>query len=312
MNLPHLTERQIVAWARAHRQRTGKWPTQDSGLIPGTEDETWARVAAALNQGGRGLPGGDSLGHLLVRRLGARSKRYAPRLAIPQILRWADAHFEQTATWPKQHTGRIVEAPGETWFAVDMALRKGQRGCRAGSSLAQLLEKRRGVPNKSNRPSLHVEEILRWADAHLQQSAAWPTVKSGPIAQAPGETWSAVESALRDGTRGMPGGETLARLLQERRGVRNLGNRPRLTVGCILAWADAHHRRTGRWPTMDAGPIPESDGDTWMAVWMALRKGRRGLPGGESLRDFLRRHGRARTVSGSTRPCEAERMNQRS
>ena len=47
------------------------------------------------------------------------------------------------------------------------------------------------------------------------------------------------------------------------------GNRasvPNLTRKQILAWADAHHRRTGEWPTRLSGPIPESPEDTWAAI----------------------------------------------
>ena len=63
------------------------------------------------------------------------------------------------------------------------------------------------------------------------------------------------------------------------RGARNPMNLPRLTVTRILAWADAYHRRTRRWPAITSGPVRESPGDTWSAVNCALRLGLRGLPG---------------------------------
>jgi hypothetical protein len=49
--------------------------------------------------------------------------------------------------------------------------------------------------------------------------------------------------------------------------------RPPLTVKQILAWADAHHGRTGKWPSADAGPIPEAPGETWRGVHAALSAG---------------------------------------
>jgi hypothetical protein len=64
--------------------------------------------------------------------------------------------------------------------------------------------------------------------------------------------------------------------------------RPPLTVAQILDWADAHHRRTGAWPSARAGPVVEA-ADTWRAVDGALRSGGRGLPGGDSLARLLRR-----------------------
>ena len=55
--LPELSEEQVLAWADAYFAAQGKWPTENSGPIPGTK-ETWSAVAAAM----RGLPGlSDSL-----------------------------------------------------------------------------------------------------------------------------------------------------------------------------------------------------------------------------------------------------------
>jgi hypothetical protein len=64
LRLPHLNVKQIVKWARAHKRRTGRWPTPESGPVHGAEGETWKAVAMALLQGLRGLPGGSSLPRL--------------------------------------------------------------------------------------------------------------------------------------------------------------------------------------------------------------------------------------------------------
>jgi hypothetical protein len=40
----------------------------------------------------------------------------------------------------------------------------------------------------------------------------------------------------------------------------------RLTVGQVLAWADAHHTRTGKWPTVASGPVAEAPGERWTAI----------------------------------------------
>jgi hypothetical protein len=54
----------IVAWAKAHYVRTGRWPHRDSGPVLEAPGETWGRINGALWQGSRGLPGGDSLAKL--------------------------------------------------------------------------------------------------------------------------------------------------------------------------------------------------------------------------------------------------------
>jgi hypothetical protein len=143
------------------------------------------------------------------------------------------------------------------------------------------------------RPQLSVEQILTWADEHHARTGHWPHQRSGPVAgAAPGESWSAIHAALCHGHRGLPGGDTLVRLLARKRGAADGRLRPLLRPEPILAWADAHRRRTGEWPGVLSGPIPEAPGEDWRAVNMALYKGHRGLPGGDSLAQLLERHGR--------------------
>jgi hypothetical protein len=62
-----------------------------------------------------------------------------------------------------------------------------------------------------------------------------------------------------------------------------------IRVEDVLAWADAHFGRHGRWPTLCSGVIAET-GDTWQAINHCLRSGRRGLPSGTSLARFLAEH----------------------
>jgi len=54
----------------------------------------------------------------------------------------------------------------------------------------------------------------------------------------------------------------------------------------ILAWADAHFRRTGKWPTKGSGRIPGTR-ETWYKIDTALSFGFRGHPGGTKLTDLL-------------------------
>jgi hypothetical protein len=65
--------------------------------------------------------------------------------------------------------------------------------------------------------------------------------------------------------------------------------RPPLTIAQILAWAEAHFRRTGAWPTTGSGPVRGARGEWWRAIDLALRRGHRGLPGGDSLGRLLHR-----------------------
>jgi hypothetical protein len=251
---PNLTVAQILNWCDAFRERVGRWPTPANGAR-GLADTTWRALDECLRSGYRGLPPGSSLAQLLFRHRG-RHMQFLPRLTPALILSWADAHHAHTGAWPNQHSGPITAAPEESWVAVNTALSVGQRGLPGGSSLAQLFQVRRGVRNPQARPRLQRWEILFWADAHHNRTGRWPTRGSGAIPQAPGETWAAVNSALKKGGRGLPGGHSLARLLDRRCRTPNV--RPALTTELVLSWADAHHRRRGNWPTLNSGVIPES------------------------------------------------------
>jgi len=220
--------------------------------------------------------------------------RQLPRpLDVEQILVWADAHFARTGKWPLATSGPIGGTLNETWAKVDRALQSGYRGLVGGSSLPRLLEERRGVRHRLHLPNLLEAAILGWADAHFSRTGAWPDQYAGPVADAPGETWRGINHALRLGYRGFAGGSSLAELLQQQRGVRNVQNLPDYSLEAILRWADLHFARTGCWPTANTSAIVDTPGETWKAVQMALVAGRRGLPGGSSLCRLLQANGRS-------------------
>jgi hypothetical protein len=116
------------------------------------------------------------------------------------------------------NSGEIPGTGGDTWAAVQTALHIGTRGLPDGSSLPQLLAEHRGVRNKSDLPRLTLRQIRSWATAHRRRTGRWPGTRSGPIAEAPGETWKGVEMALRQGLRGLPGCSSLAKLLGKKCG----------------------------------------------------------------------------------------------
>jgi hypothetical protein len=93
--------------------------------------------------------------------------------------------------------------------------------------------------------------------------------------------------------------------------MRTNGRYSPLTLEQILAWADAHHARTGSWPHVGSGPIPEAPGETWQGVESALRYGRRGLPGYDTLARLLRRHGRDGQPAPSWTPGEDDLVRTR-
>jgi hypothetical protein len=114
-------------------------------------------------------------------------------------------------------------------------------------------------------------------------------VLSGIIRDAPTETWQAINMSLTKGSRGLPPGSSLAKLLAERRQVRNGSSLSTLSIDEILKWADYHYRSTGKWPNRNAGiAIDDPNETTWSGIDVALKQGRRGLPGGSSLSQLIK------------------------
>ena len=226
MSRPQLTVEQILTWADAYRARTGNWPTPLSGDIPesGVENDSWGAINEALRTGRRGLPRGTSLARLLAQRRGSHNRTTLRPLSEDMVAAWAKAYHHRTGRWPDRNSGLIPESPGDTWKKVNHALRDGRRGLQGGSSLARLLAEKLAVRNLANVVPLTVEQILGWADNYRERTGQWPRHTSGPVPNAPGETWGAIEFALRNGRRGLPGGISLYRLLKDHRHI--TGRRP--------------------------------------------------------------------------------------
>jgi hypothetical protein len=245
-----LTVAQVLCWADAHRARTGRWPRildPDAASLPA--GETWLRIDIALRQGHRGLRGGDSLPRLLARERGARVRRRPPPLSEGCVLAWARAHRRATGRWPVAASGPVAGAPGESWVGIDTALRAGLRGLSGGDSVARLLARRLGARTRAALPPLTERFVLSWADEHHCRTGRWPTSVSGSVVSAAGERWGALNQALRLGLRGLPGGDSISRLLHRHgRG----GRRGRPCTGEAAAQASRPQHRRHQLPTGEA------------------------------------------------------------
>ncbi|WP_425613621.1 hypothetical protein NA78x_003456 [Anatilimnocola sp. NA78] len=275
-----LTIEQILTWADAHRERTGKWPTALSGPVHGVPGEDWLNINQVMCAGRRGFrPRQTTLAKVLAQHRGKRNQGQLPKLKIKQILAWADDHHARTGKLPDDLSGAI---PGteETWSTVANALRRGRRGLRQ-TSLARLLSKvRKDVKLAAKQPP-SLQQILAWADQHHERTGVWPTRKAGPIPGSKVRNWLAVNYVLVSGKVGAK--TTLSKLLASERGVPKHNRLPPLTVAQILAWGDEHFARTGEWPTPVDGVVVAAPEESWSRVDYALRKERRGLKGAMSL-----------------------------
>ena len=134
----------------------------------------------------------------------------------------------------------MVERGGH-WRTPDAATRLARQplgGSRFAAEVAlflpaintRLLAQRRDARNKAALPRVTEAEILAWADAYRARSGRWPSHDSGPIPEAPGETWKAVALALVQGLRGLPGADSLDQLLRRKRGKPERGGARRWSL----------------------------------------------------------------------------------
>ena len=275
--LEPLLEETILGWMRLHRDRTGKPPSCHSGDAP-SPGETWKAIDTALRRGFRSLPGGSSLHDLSV-RLGWSHR--IQDLNEEQIMEWMRAHKRRTGREPTRKD--TVFETGDTWCAIEQALSRGCRGLPGGSGLAALRAKLGWAAKK---PNLSEDTIVEWAAEEKRRTGKCPSVKTGEVSEAPGETWETLDFHLKKGGRGLPGGSSLSRLLQSR----GLRKRRRLDKDTVAAWCAEHLERTGKLPAEEDGEIPGTSGETWCALACALRRGQRGLPAG-TLRDLQIEYG---------------------
>jgi hypothetical protein len=303
-NKPKLTEKIILESCIEYNNLTGKWPdirTKDP--VPHLTNETWISIDSALRHGIRGLPGNDSLVKLLDRNGKKQSQQNKPKLIETDILSWCVEYREYTGKWPaKSNTDLVPGQPSETWRRLDEALESGLRSLPGGSSLAKLLANHGKKYNKSDMPKLTEQKILSLCIEHHKLTGEWPVQKSKDPAHRyvpgkPDETWEAIDKILIKGNRGLPGNDSLAKLL-DRNGKKACRScLPQLTEQKILSWCIDYHNLTSKWPngkTKDA--VPNQPNESWSAINSALVNGCRGLSGRNSLSKLLKKYGKKQTT----------------
>jgi hypothetical protein len=273
-SLPQLITKEIKNCILVYKERTGEWPNEKSGSIPELPGETWAKVMSALHKGGRGLPGGSSLAQL-CEELGKRNPKNLPKLTIEQICEWARAHHRRTGDWPTKDSGSIFEAPGESWGAINYALKskKSIRGLHGSTTLALLLKEQLGA----GLSKYDINTIKNCILAHMERVGTLPDKYSGAVFELPSKTWGMIDSALRKGNVELAGKSNLAKFISIEFKIRNLKYLPELDVEIIKRCILAYHKRTNEWPDKDSGEIPELPGETWSSIDSALYRGKRGL-----------------------------------
>lgn len=288
-----LTEIQILKWCDKYYEKHGTYPKAKSGKITNTT-ETWCAIDMALYQGSRGLIGKDSLARLLERERNVVNKSNLHELTEMQILEWCDEYHKRNGKYPNKNSGKINET-SETWATVAWALKQNNRISFDGKSLSYFLYKHRGKINKSNLPKLTEKKILKWCDEWYDQYGKYPNQYSGDIPNTK-ETWSGINGSLRRGGRGLSSGNSISKIIQKYRLVRDKSNLPKLTEEKILEWCDKWYNQYGKYPSISSGEVWDT-GETWSKINCALNQGYRGLNKRGTVRKLLEKYRGVRNIS---------------
>ena len=203
--------------------------------------------------------------------------------AVWQTLRALRAHDSRLADWldhvraslsQRNANGRIPHPPNFVLNVTGLRLRNFEQAFYV-----------RAVKTTTEKPPLTIEKILVWADTYHECEGKYPTLASGNVAGTD-ETWPAINAALREGLRGLPGGTSLAEVLEEHRGRPNKSALPSLTERWIVKMAKQFKQKHGRYPTIASGQI-EGTQETWRGVDSALNKAHRNLPRKTTLAKLL-------------------------
>lgn len=126
---------------------------------------------------------------------------------------------------------------------------------------------------------LTTQIILDDADKFFQLHGVWPNTSrpSNTVPGKPNETWTNYDIYLNKGYRGLPGGSSLAKLLNKERGVQNKRNRP-LTQDIIWEDIKEFYKIHGKYPNKrEKLPVPNKPFETWSGYSSALYFGTRGV-----------------------------------
>lgn len=146
------------------------------------------------------------------------------------------------------------------------------------------------VRRLGERRPLTEELVWQWMVEHRDEHGRWPANDSKHRSP-DGSGWSAINTSLSFGHRGLPGGSSLATL---RRKIMGEKKPAPLTEEMIWKWMQAYHAEHKRWPTSVTTDITPG-GSTWNVIDNSLRTGRHGLPGGSSLAQLRRKINKEKT-----------------
>jgi len=283
---PNLTKRRIRKAIRAFHKDHGRHPGGRDGDASAYfgYPETWGAVAKALRYGSRGIRHSTTLARE------AKDMGLTKPLLTEEIVKEAiRAFYAKHVHHPNAKSGDASAYFGypTNWMNLEADLRLGLRGLPGNTCLFALACEMGLAVDKPDLTQEIVEDAIR---SFHKEHGTRPTLNNGDATAYFGyqETWAAIETALRNGCRGLPSNKSLKRLSQ------GLGlGKMNLTQEIVEEAVRAFHKDHGRHPRVHEGDATAYFGyqETWRSVNAALSEGLRGLQGGITLSKLAKRMG---------------------
>ena len=158
-------------------------------------------------------------------------------ITLEKVQTWIKDFHEQTDRWPHGQSPNVGLPEGKTWASVNKAVQKGLPNLEKCHDLTAFAVKYCGKPELQN---LSYEIISGWVRQYFTNHKVWPNPNSGNDSLPEGETWSVINHALQNVTRGLPPGSMkFSEFLFEHC----------IDFDVIKSWVEKCHDEIGVYPT---------------------------------------------------------------
>jgi len=246
-----------------------KWPKKGSGPVGKDTELTWNDV----NNQCKRREHNSSLANLLLEKRQVRHHLAEKNLSIELIILWAEHHHQETNSWPTYKSGAVLAEPSENWSAIRSNLVAGGRGLPSGLSIEKVLFNELGIVGVRAGKNLTEDLIIKLAKAHFISNDVYPNENSEWVLGGK-DSWAAISAALRDGLRGLPGGASLAQLLDKAGLKTNSADRSYPSLKKMKKVAEEFRElNNGNLPSRESGAFPNYLDLTWGTIDAALKRG---------------------------------------
>lgn len=265
------TIEQVKGWVEEYYNRTGKYPSCESGDII-EADTTWSKIDKYFIRKSRGLVDYDSLSDFIDKEFNRQKTIYT----IQQVKSWVEEYYNRTGKYPSEHSGNI---PGTdiAWCNISGYFRRQSKGLAGYESLLDFLNK-----EFEHKIDYTIEQIKGWVEIYKNRTGKYPGGHSGDICGFD-TTWKKVDDYFRVGSRGLIGYDSLSDFI-----CKEFDRQIIHTIEQAKSWIETYYNRTGKYPSKASGNILGVD-ITWRNIDGYFRHKSKGLVGYKSLSDFIKK-----------------------